>query len=458
VTAAAERTPSASAPFPAKLAFASPGLPIGALNFLALTLLPAFYARNTAATLAEIGLVLLVSRIFDGVFHPLIGFASDLTAGRIGRKPWVVAGAFLSAPAAYFLFTPPSSAGPIYFAEWLILLFAAWTALEIPHRAWGAELSRAHTERASIFALLAQGRMLGSVLFVAAPLLPFFAAGDITSPHFMKWAAYGMGAVLPITAVVAVTLAPSGTPVATKASSLRGLIRSLRGNKPFWLFAVVLALTQIGSGLYNSLLLLFLTNYLHIGKLYPYLGLLYFAVALVSISVWSLVLRWVSKPKAWAASLLVVALMLPFSLMIEPGPDAFRYLLVVTVVFAFGASATYALPIAMTGDIVDYDILKTRENRSGAYFALVQFVMMCELAIGTGLGYLILDWLGYNPKGVNSDFANLGLKVTVFVLPAVFYVICALLIARSPITRRRHEIIRRRIEARAARLAAMAGP
>jgi GPH family glycoside/pentoside/hexuronide:cation symporter len=441
----------------AKLAYAAPGLPLGALNFLAVTILPTFYAKNTAVSIAAVGAVMLATRIFDAVFHPLVGIVSDATMSRIGRKPWVMLGAVLTAVAAYFLFTPPADAGADYFAECLILTFAAWTVLEIPHRAWGSELSRVHRERSSIFAFLGQAKMLGSVLFIVAPLLPFFAGGDITSPFFLRWAGYAMALALVATAIIAMVRTPSGDRVTHATPTFKGLLGSLARNRPFWIFAAVFALSGIGSGLYNSALLLYLSNYLHIAKLYPILGMLYFAISLVMIGVWSVIANWIGKPLAWAIGLGVLAVLMPFFWLVEPGPHAFAYLLVFTIFFSMAASVAYMIPAAMIADIVDYDILKTGVNRSGAYFAFLQLIQTFEAAIGGGLGFLLLSLFGYNAKHTNGDFANFGLKLILFIFPAVLFLVSALIVLKFPITARKQEIIRRRIEARVARQRPLVG-
>ena len=67
------------------------------------------------------------------------------------------------------------------------------------------------------------------------------------------------------------------------------------------------------------------------------------------------------------------------------------------------------------------------------------------------MGFLLLGLFHYNAKGANSATAIFGLKLTLLVLPAVLYFVAALLILRSPITVRRHDIIRRRIMSRAER-------
>ena len=145
------------------------------------------------------------------------------------------------------------------------------------------------------------------------------------------------------------------------------------------------------------------------------------------------------------------AIVLPLYWFVPPGPGSFPIVLAFTVIFAAASSSDYLIPMAALGDIVDYDVLKTGVNRGGNYFSLLQFVQAAQIAVGGGMGFLILGLFHYNAKGANGAWQILGLKITLLILPAVLYFVAALFILRSPITARRHAIIRRRIMSRAER-------
>ena len=133
-------------------------------------IVPALYATEFGLDLALIGTVLLLARVFDAVTDPMIGYLSDRTTSPYGkRKPWIVGGAILTAISIYFLYTPGESATMMYFLSFSILLYLAWTLMEIPYTAWLLEMSRETEQRtrlnaARIFALLA-----GGIFFYMAP-------------------------------------------------------------------------------------------------------------------------------------------------------------------------------------------------------------------------------------------------------------------------------------------------
>jgi len=125
-----------------RLAYAGVYVPFSILHAPALAVLPALYAKYAHLHLVFIGMVLALARIVDCVIDPVIGYASDRTRSRYGRrKPWIVAGAVVSSVAAYYLFRPSAATGAVYFAGWYFMLYLGWTLGEIPHTAWINEIS-----------------------------------------------------------------------------------------------------------------------------------------------------------------------------------------------------------------------------------------------------------------------------------------------------------------------------
>jgi Na+/melibiose symporter-like transporter len=295
-------------------------------------------------------------------------------------------------------------------------------------------------------------RILGVMLFVGAPLLPFFASAEFTRPDVLRVLAIALVIILPVAAAIAVLFVPEGRKVAVQKSTFKGLLRSMARNKPLWLLGVVFALSGVGIGLYNSVLLVF-AGYLGISNKYSVLALVYFAVALFMLSGWQRLMNRIGKHRAWALGMGCFGFGLPLYWLVPPGARAFHYALGLTIFLAMASSAQFIAPVAVLGDIIDYDILKTGVNRAGNYYSLLQVAQKIEIALGGGLGFLLLGWFGFNFKGANGSHAILGLKLTFLGFPAVLYIACAFLIWRLPIDARRHGIIRRRIESLASRRA-----
>lgn len=123
---------------------AAAGLPLGVY-------LPVIYARDYGLSLAVIGLVFLLGRLWDAVADPLMGALSDATRSRFGRRrPWIAAGGVVFAGSAVFLFFPPFAVTPVSLGIVLFFLYLGWTAVQIPFQAWSGEVSGDYHERTRI--------------------------------------------------------------------------------------------------------------------------------------------------------------------------------------------------------------------------------------------------------------------------------------------------------------------
>lgn len=124
------------------VAYGLPALPAAMLGLPLLVYLPSFYAETVGIGLTGAGAILLLARLWDGVTDPLVGFLSDRTRTRIGRRrPWLIASLPLVLVGAWLLFRPPEGAGAAHLLLWSFVVYLGWTMMQIPHQAWGAELS-----------------------------------------------------------------------------------------------------------------------------------------------------------------------------------------------------------------------------------------------------------------------------------------------------------------------------
>ncbi|MEQ8994368.1 MAG: MFS transporter, partial [Pseudomonadales bacterium] len=95
--------------------------------------------------------------------------------------------------------------------------------------------------------------------------------------------------------------------------------------------------------------------------------------------------------------------------------------------------------------------LRTRVNNSGKYFAFNTLLDKALIGIGVGVTFPLLSLFGYQIGAANDDFANFGLLLCYLGIPLVTHLLAAAMLWNFPIDRRRHGIIRRRIDMLVAR-------
>ncbi len=294
-------------------------------------------------------------------------------------------------------------------------------------------------------------------LFLGVPLaMNYFGFAKTTemtlqATHVL---ALALVVILPATILPALFFAPSGVDQATATSmSLRSALKSLRANGPMQIFLGALLISELGYGIFATLIFLYIDDYLGIGAKFSVLIMAINIATLASLPVWLRLSRSMGKRAAVILSWTVQSVAFFGLAFIPRGEAGFVPLMVVIAVSSFFSGAGLSISPSILGDIVDYDTLKTGGYRAGSYFALYSLADKIVVAVGTGLAFLLLGLGGYDaahPKA-NTEHANWTMLAVFAVLPAVLRLASLAVLWRYPLNARRQGIIRKRLEQREAR-------
>ena len=126
-------------------------------------------------------------------------------------------------------------------------------------------------------------------------------------------------------------------------------------------------------------------------------------------------------------------------------------------VLAFAAIVVGGLPYAapnqisraMLADAADLDRLESGVDRTGLLYALVAATAKIGPALAVGITFIGLDQLvGFDPNSDhNTPLAIHGLQAFFILLPAVLFALATLTLIGYPLTRQRHDEIRKALEA-----------
>jgi Na+/melibiose symporter-like transporter len=426
------------------LAYAGVNIPMAILHQPALTLLPALYAKYAGIDVATLGLILIVARIFDAVLDPAIGYASDHTRLRLGRrKSWIVLGAIIAAVAAYFLFRPGPTTGPLYFLLASLLLYLGWTFVEIPHGAWINEISADYDERTRLATWRYVAGLVGTLFFLATPFLPLFPTTEMT-PDVTSFASWFVIALLLPTTLAAIWLVPDRAAAAAERSFGFGqTLRALLRNRPFLRFALIVALTNFSSGMVAGLYYFFIDAHLGIAARYAHIALVVTGISIAATAFWIRVIARLGKHRVVAVCAASTALTLAAMGFIPRGTYAFPAMTAIFGLSAFLAAGSMSAYAALLADVVDYGTFRTGRSDAGNYFAAFAFLQKCALAVGGGASLLVAGLFGFDPKAANGSVAMTGFFLAFLVIPCLLNAAAALAAWNFPIDRTRHAVISR---------------
>ena len=119
------------------------------------TFLLLFYNQVVGLPASQVGLAIMAALVVEAFVDPLVGYLSDHTRGRWGRRhPWMYASAIPVAIGWILLWNPPQwshGATLFYVFGSALLVRVALSAFEIPSSALGPELSSDYDERTKLF-------------------------------------------------------------------------------------------------------------------------------------------------------------------------------------------------------------------------------------------------------------------------------------------------------------------
>ncbi len=406
-----------------------------------------FYTGDMGLSLAAVANILLFARLFDVVTDPIMGYVSDHTRTRWGRrKPWMVIAVPFMMLGIYHVFLPPEGAGVWYLFWWLMVLWIGWTMLLIPYYAWAAELSEDYDERTRITGWRA---VMGSLGGIAAQVIPFVALVVFSfggTANVMNLLGISVMILIPLCIGITVWKVRETPDVQPTSVPVFEGLRVMWGNQPFRLLVVGFILSSVAMAVVMPLYIFYVEFIVEESPAkVPYLVIISSVAGFLGIPFWVWLSGHIDKHRAWMAGMLTLAL---FSLVyLFLGPGDFWTMMPFIFLMGFATGAFQALPNSMKADVIDLDTSVTGENRAALFFSAWSLVMKMASSVGGWLALQSLAWFGFDAANgaQNTPEALMGLRLTIGILPASLFVLAVIVVWRYPITRERQQRVREQI-------------
>ncbi|MCP4757540.1 MAG: MFS transporter [Proteobacteria bacterium] len=436
-----------------KMSYAAPYFAVSALAAPLVIELKIFYTDTILVPAGLLALAMAIARALDAITDPVMGWITDHTRSRWGRrKPWIVLGLPLCMLFFWLMFSPPASlsadGGAVLWAGATFCLYYLFhTIWNVPYQGLGLELTPDYDDRTNVFGYRA---ILGGIGLI----LCFFVIYYLKSRHVfaderqMLKTLTGFLALITILMFVIPLLGVKEHPefARRKRSPLiPGIRRALR-NRPF---RILLAVSIIGTvpATVPFLLMPYFTKYV-IGaedRWRIIFGVIYIVAAVIAIPVWMVAARRIGKLPVWvmAACIGIGTSCVMFTL----GQGQTTLMFIMEFMRGFGTGSIAILFPAMLADVVDYDELRTGKRREAQFGSFLNLVPKFVAIVGATVPLAILGATGYDPSmtGLSSQ-SVLAIRFLYALFPVLFHILGVFVILRYPINRKVHQAIRDGIE------------
>jgi len=427
----------------------------GNLFFTATAFVLLNYLTDTVGLAASLaGIALMVGRIWDAFYDPIIGFISDRTKTRMGRRrPFMLGGAIPLFIAMIIMFTNPAlviGSGIsqavlfVYTMIVYIILCTAYSTVNIPYSSLGPELTTDYNERTSLngyrFAFAAIGTLLGAGL-----ALPIVAMAPDKNLGFVLMGTI-FGAVLLVSTLTTVfSVRESAEVRPAQSMGFWKTYSEVFKNKPYLLILLSYVLHILALTVASAIVIYYFKYILGAEDMTTYAMLILIGVAMLFIPVSVAMSKKTGKKLVYGLGFIIMAvgLMVLFFIGHTMGV-AFN--LIMMSFLGIGMGLLYAMPYAIVADSIEYDYLRTGERREGAFFGIWTWGLKIGQALASFLMGIILDAMGYVANLVpQAASAQLGIRLFMGPISAAIFLLAAIALYFYPITEKRYEEILQQI-------------
>ncbi len=426
-------------------------MPIQMAAVPVLAFVPNYYGHDLGLSLSAVAVVLFASRAFDAITDPLVGWLSDRTQTRWGRRRvWMVASVPILMLAIYKLFMPDPDVTPIYLLTWLLVLWTGWTMLFIPYYAWAAELSPDYRERTRITGWRAWLGLAANVLSKLVPAAAIFLFNYGGTRETLLLIGVMMIVLLPVTVGLTVAFVPEGRDYVPSRVSLVAGLKIMWANSPFKRLLAAFFVNQFGTAISTALIVFYVRGVLQEEEKAILQLMVFYGFNLIGVPFWMRYSSYLGKHRSWCISLLLFSVCMLGYLFLGAGD--FYYMLPITAVTGFLGGSFLLLANSMKADVIDVDRLATGEDRAAWFFAVWSLALKIALTVAPSVALLLLAGVGFDPQlgAENGEGAMLGLKLLFVFGPATGFLLAAMIAWRYPLTEARHAELRAQIAAQRA--------
>ena len=445
----------------------------------------------------QIGVAVILNRVFDAISDPFFGWLSDNTRSRWGRRrPFMLIGCFLAGIGLPFLLAVNTNWSPTSCFWFMIVSSALYlpivSCFNMPYQSLGNEMTPDYHERTSVFSfknavqkipelgLFFFGNFFSRAVWVGADSSNVFerikllftttdawrTAADGAKPNMLLGAQVYLtvcGLLIIVAGLTCVALVRERyyTKLVSKRQdriSIKETIWQTLMCRPFRIQLGIQLAYNIGLSMVGTLGLAVTMYYVcrgntSEGNFYNSLmGVTAMGMGFLGIPFFTYLSHRLGKLRALNC-VLCSAIAAFIGTWWLYTPRIVWLQLFASGSIAFTGVGFWLLMGSIGADVMDYDELEGGRRREGAFSACGSWINKVGMAVGAGVSFFILQWVGFDSNlATQSPYTIFMMRFLLIAIPIVGLVLSAIALRRFPLTQEKMADIRRVLEARRGRV------
>ena len=437
--------------------------------------LPFFYSNVFGLSLADAGVLMLVTRIWDAVSDPMMGIIADRTKTRWGKyRPYLLFFALPFAVCGIMLFTTPETGKKVWAYFTYLLMMTVYTGINVPY----GSLLNVMTSDSDEKSVLSSYRMFfaygGSfiALFAWEPLCNLFdkgrtavdqAAGGLASISTDPAAWNKAMIVIASFCFVLFILSFLMTKEHVRSESTVSVGKDLKlllKNKPWWLMIGAALASNLFNTVRGTTTAYFFADYIQkTVEMTPQWAFLVSAGIFLSAgeiaNMAGVVLavpmsRNLGKKNTYMVSMAaLIALSIAF-FFLPATTGGYWAMFLFQIVISVFTGVVSPLVWSMYADVADYSELKDGTASTGLIFSSASMAQKFGGAFGGSAVMWMLAAFGYNTMAgvVQTETAILGLRILMSWVPALVAALAILVVWFYPLTKQKMATVQAELTAK----------
>ena len=323
------------------------------------SLLTLFYTDYANVPIATVGLVMLISRFFDGTSDVIMGVLVNRTHSRWGKaRPWLLWMALPYVICSISLFCVPQTSTTLQFwyifGTYNLLATVCYTAINVPYGTLSTLMTRSSHERDMLSIVRMSIAPVGRLIAVTLSLPLVKLLGDTQSAWIkamLLWSALAFVLLMTCFINCKETVEPTAVQTQQEHIGFGHSLKALLCNKYFWAVLILWTITVVQQTLVGTLAPYYCKYIFGNDSLY---SLLYMAenitLILGALACPQLLSRFSKRDLCLSGCVLAVLA----QLLLFIDSRSFTMLFAVSIVRAIGQAPITAVIFGMMGDVVEY--------------------------------------------------------------------------------------------------------